>query len=151
MSAMITEVWPYLALFSSAFIAATLFPASSEAVLVGLLASGTGHPVPLVIVATAGNTLGAVVNWLCGRSLAQYRGRSWFPADGQQLARAERWFTRFGLPSLLFTWLPVVGDALTVIAGLLHVPLRWFVPLVALGKGARYVILALATLGLWGG
>ncbi len=145
------ELWPYLAVFSSGFIAATLFPASSEAVLVGLLANGQGSAPGLVAAATLGNTLGAVVNWACGRGLAHYRDRSWFPAKGAQLMRAERWFKRFGLPSLLFTWLPLVGDALTVIAGLLHVPLRWFVPLVALGKGVRYVVVAAATLGLWGG
>lgn len=147
---MISELWPYLAVFSSGFLAATLLPASSEAVLIGLLASGQGSVAALVAAATLGNTLGAVFNWGCGRGLAHYRDRSWFPAKGAQLARAERWFKRFGLPSLLFAWLPVVGDALTVIAGLLHVRLAWFVPLVGLGKGARYVAVAAATLGLWG-
>ncbi len=146
----LAELWPYLTLFASAFVAATLFPASSEAVLVGLLATGHGDPWLLAFAATAGNTLGAVVNWLCGRLLAHWREKSWFPASGRHLERAERWFKRYGLPSLLLTWLPLVGDALTVVAGLLGVRLVWFVPLVALGKGARYLAVTAATLGRWG-
>jgi membrane protein YqaA with SNARE-associated domain len=144
------ELSAYAALFASALVAATLFPASSEAVLVGLLVSGTGDPWWLVAVATLGNTLGGVVNWVCGRALAAQRHRRWFPISSDELERAAGWFQRFGLPALLFTWLPVVGDALTVVAGMLQVPLGRFVALVGLGKGLRYAALAAATLASLG-
>ncbi|WP_062014791.1 YqaA family protein [Aureimonas sp. AU4] len=143
---MIADLPAYGALFASAFVAATLFPASSEALLVGLLVAGTGEPWWLVAVATLGNTLGGVFNWVCGRFLAAQSDRRWFPVSPGQIERAGRWFARFGQVSLLFTWLPVVGDALTVAAGALQVPLGRFVLLVGIGKGLRYVALASATL-----
>lgn len=136
----------YGAVFLAGFVAATLFPASSEAVLVGFLLAGTGDPWVLTACASVGNTLGGVFNWVCGRFLAAQRGSRWFPVPEAKLARAQGWFQRFGLPSLLFAWLPVVGDALTVIAGLLRVPLGRFVLLVGTGKGLRYAAVTAATL-----
>ncbi len=69
----------YGGLFLSALLAATVLPVSSEAVLAGLLATGTGNPLMLFLVATVGNTLGSVVNWLLGRGIARWRDRPWFP------------------------------------------------------------------------
>lgn len=140
----------YGAVFLAGFVAATLFPASSEAVLVGFLVGGTGEPWVLVAAATAGNTLGGVFNWFCGRLLAAGEGSRWFPVPAGKLDRPRRWFARFGQPALLFSWLPVVGDALTVAAGVLRVPLGRFVLLVGTGKGLRYALVAAATLGVWG-
>jgi membrane protein YqaA with SNARE-associated domain len=140
----------YGGLFVAAFLAATLIPASSEAVLVGLLLAGTGSPWWLTLAATLGNTLGGLFNWGCGRFLAHYRDAKWFPVPERKIARASRWFERFGLPSLLFAWVPVVGDALTVIAGLLGVRVVPFLALVGTGKGLRYLFVTVTTLGIAG-
>ena len=129
----------YLLLFVSAFGAATLLPLSSEVALLALL-SGEHAVIALWVVATLGNTLGACVNWWLGKYLARFKGRPWFPFTGRQLARGQFWFDRYGKWSLLFSWLPVVGDVLTLIAGTLRVSFSWFVLLVLIGKGARYAV-----------
>jgi membrane protein YqaA with SNARE-associated domain len=136
----------YLGLFTSALIAATVLPVQSEAVLVGLLTASTSSVTALLVVATTGNVLGAVINWGLGRSLLRWRERRWFPASDRQLARAEGWYRRYGRWSLLGSWLPVVGDPLTVVAGVLREPLVPFLILVTLAKGARYLVLASVTL-----
>ncbi|KFI28731.1 DedA family protein [Haematobacter massiliensis] len=129
----------YLGLFAAAFVAATLLPMQSEAVL-GALAHRGGHPLLLLwAVATAGNVLGSVVNYGLGRWLAQFEGRRWFPASPGQIRRAEGWYRRWGRWSLLASWLPLVGDPLTVVAGMLRERLSLFLLLVTLAKGGRYV------------
>jgi membrane protein YqaA with SNARE-associated domain len=132
----------YAGLFLSAFLAATLVPLSSEAVLAALGAARGFDLTMLVLVATAGNTLGAAVNWLLGRFCLRWRDRRWFPVNGARLDTATRWFRRYGVWSLLLAWLPVVGDPITFIAGVLRVRLTLFLVLVAAGKGARYVVVA---------
>ncbi|OHV76605.1 YqaA family protein [Rhizobium sp. LCM 4573] len=138
----------YAGLFAAAFIAATIFPMQSEAILVGLLLSGNYSVPALIAVASIGNTLGAAVNWLLGRGIERFRERRWFPANPRQLERAERWYRKYGKWSLLLAWLPVGGDALTVIAGVLKEPLWSFLLLVFIGKLARYLVVAFATAGL---
>jgi len=132
------------AVFLTAFLAATILPLSSEAALAGAVWLEPARLWWLLAAATAGNTLGAVVNWAIGRYLAVLGSRRLprLGIDPVRLAAAERRFRRFGTPVLLFAWLPVVGDPLTVAAGLFRVPLCAFVPLVALGKGARYAAIA---------
>lgn len=117
-------------------------------VFAGLLAAGY-EPGALWVWATAGNTLGAVVNWVLGRYLLHYQDRRWFPFRPDTLGRVQRWFARYGVWSLLFAWAPVVGDALTFVAGLLKVRFSLFLLLTTLGKGGRYAILLglLQTLG----
>ena len=137
----------YLTMFSSAFLAATIVPFASEITLTGALAAGAAVHW-LVVVATLGNTLGATVNWLLGRFIERFRDRRWFPAQPKQLERAQAWFQRYGVWSLLFAWLPVVGEPLTVVAGAMRVHIAPFLILVAIGKGLRYVVLALAVEGL---
>lgn len=141
------ELTAYGGLFAAAFLAATIFPFQSELVLVGLLLGGDLPWPVLLAVATLGNVLGSVVNWGIGRFLLQFRDRRWFPVTPQGYARMERWFGRWGVWSLLFAWLPVVGDPLTVVAGALRVNLGLFVGLVTLGKLGRYGVLVAATLG----
>jgi len=128
----------YLLLFGSAFLAATILPFYSEVVLFALLRDG-GDAVALVAVATLGNTLGAVVNWWLGLFLLHFRDRKWFYFSDAQIARAQAWYQRYGVWSLLLAWLPVGGDALTLIAGIMRVRLWLFLVLVGFGKGARYV------------
>ncbi len=130
----------YLGLFFAAFLAATLVPAYSELVFAGLVAAGH-DPWALWAWATAGNTLGAAVNWALGRYLLQFQDRDWFPFRVDSLGRAQRWFQRYGVWSLLMAWAPVGGDALTFIAGVMRVRFWLFFLLTGIGKGARYAIL----------
>lgn len=132
----------YAGLFLSAFLAATLIPLSSEAVLAVLSNAGGFDLAMLVLVATAGNTLGAAVNWVLGRYCLHWRDRRWFPVNAARLDAGTRWFRRYGVWSLLFAWLPVVGDPLTFAAGLLGVRFPLFLLLVAIGKGVRYIVVA---------
>jgi len=132
----------YAGLAASAFLAATIVPFSSEAALLALLAAGQGQPVLLVAAASVGNIAGSAVNWLLGRFIQRFRDRSWFPVGPGAYARAEAWFNRFGLWSLLFAWVPVVGDPLTLVAGALRVGFIRFLLLVGIGKVARYAVLA---------
>jgi membrane protein YqaA with SNARE-associated domain len=141
---MMTDLTAYGGLFLAALVAATLLPAQSELVLVGLRASGGYDVVALVAVATAGNVLGSTINWVLGRYLLHFRDRRWFPVTPAMLDRAIGWYGRWGVWSLLFAWVPVVGDPLTLVAGILRVDLRLFLPLVTLGKAARYAALAWA-------
>ncbi|WP_281856099.1 YqaA family protein [Litoreibacter halocynthiae] len=136
----------YFGLFASALIAATIVPMQSEAVLVGLLATGDYPVTGLLAVATAGNVLGAVINWALGRFLLRFRDRRWFPVSQDQLTRAEAWYHRYGRWSLLGSWLPIVGDPLTVVAGVLREPIGPFLVLVTVAKFGRYLVLAMATL-----
>ena len=133
----------YLSLFLAGFIAATLFPASSEVLLYSLLNNGD-DPIYLWIAATAGNTLGATINYFLGRYFLHFKNRQWFPVKADQLDKYQHWFQRYGVWSLLFSWLPIVGDGFTLIAGTMKVPFQLFVLLVVLGKGARYAAIIYA-------
>lgn len=135
-------------LFLAALVAATLIPAQSEAVLVALVLQGV-HPVLLLlVVATAGNVLGSVVNWVMGRFLIRYSDRRWFPFSQSQMDKATHWYARWGYWSLLGAWLPVVGDPLTLVAGVLREPLWRYMLIVTLAKGGRYRVLAWITVRL---
>ena len=138
----------YLGLFAAAFIAATLLPLYSEVALAGLQVAGY-DPLALWLWATAGNTWGAAVNWAMGRWLLRFQHRRWFPFKPERLGIAQRWYQRFGVWSLLLAWLPVGGDALTFIAGIMRVHFGLFFLLTALGKGARYAVV-LGLLGWFG-
>ncbi len=128
----------FILLFVSAFGAATLLPFYSEVVLISMLEQGRHSVAILWAVATLGNTLGAVVNWWLGRYLTHFEDRRWFPFKAASLHRSQRWFQRYGQWSLLLAWLPVGGDALTFIAGVMRVRMLPFLLLVGIGKGARY-------------
>jgi len=138
----------YAGLFLAAFGAASILPMQSEPLLFGLLLLGEQPAWALVLVASIGNTLGSCLNWLLGRWIEHYRDRRWFPVKPEQLAKAEAWYRRWGKWSLLLSWAPVLGDPLTVIAGVLREPFWIFLLLVAIAKTGRYLALAAATLGL---
>lgn len=139
----------WAALFFSAFGAATLLPLQSEAVLASLLLREPQAWLGLLLVATLGNVLGSLVNWWLGRIIERLRHRRWFPFNAGQLERAQRRYRRWGVWSLLLSWAPVIGDPLTLIAGLLREPLWRFVLLVTLAKGGRYLVVVLLTLGVF--
>lgn len=141
-------VAPYLGLFFAALIAATIFPGQSEAVLVGLLL--TDHsPWLLLVVASAGNILGSVCNWILGRGIERFRERRWFPARPEALQRAQRWYARYGKWSLLLSWAPVIGDPLTIVAGVMRERFLVFLLLVAIAKIGRYAVLTAITLNFF--
>lgn len=133
-------------MFVSAFGAATLLPIGSEPVFIGLLLGGVTAPWLLVMVASTGNTLGAVVNWWLGGHLERFAGRRWFPVGPAALERARGWYARWGRWSLLLAWLPLVGDPLTVMAGVMRERLWVFLALVGFSKTCRFAALALITL-----
>ena len=136
----------YVGLFAAAFVAATILPAQSELLLGAMLVSGRFDAILLLAVATAGNVLGSVVNWVLGRYFAHYREKRWFPASPAAMARAEAWFARFGPAVLLLSWVPVIGDPLTVFAGVLRMRFITFLLVVTLAKGGRYLFLAFAVM-----
>ncbi len=125
-----------LAVFTAALLAATWIPASSEAVLAGALVAGGAAPL-LVASATLGNTLGGLVNYGLGRAARRALG-------GREHARAARLWARWGGASLLLAWMPLVGDALCTFAGWQRYDAARFVVLTGLGRGLRYLVLALA-------
>lgn len=133
----------YLSLFFSAFLAATLLPFYSEVVLVALLSANPEMWVMLWLVATLGNTAGAALNWLLGRYFLHFQGRRWFPFREDALGKAQIWFQRYGVWSLLLAWLPVGGDALTFVAGVMRVHFAVFWLLTLIGKGLRYLVVIL--------
>lgn len=125
-------------LFLSAFLSATILPLSSEAVLATLLLKG-GSPAALVIIATLGNVMGSVVNY----ALGYWANQGWLKRQKPAaMTSAERRFRRYGRWSLLFSWVPVIGDPLTLVAGLLRVNIVWFLVLVTSGKALRYIVLS---------
>jgi membrane protein YqaA with SNARE-associated domain len=129
----------YASLFFVALVAATLLPAYSEVVFAGLIVQGY-DPLALWLVASAGNTLGSAVNWMLARFFLRFEDRRWFPFRRERLVRAQRWFQRFGVWSLLLAWAPVGGDALTFVAGLMRVNFWLFLLLVGIGKATRYAV-----------
>ena len=135
-------------LFATALVAATLIPAQSEAVLVALILQNSWPVWVLLAVASVGNVMGSAINWVLGRFLSGYRDQRWFPVSGKRFDQAIGWYRRWGHWSLLGSWLPVVGDPLTCVAGVLREPFWRFLVLVGLAKTGRYAVLAAATLAL---
>ncbi len=138
----------YLSLFFAAFLAATIIPAQSEAGLSVLILTKKHSVGVLVIVAAAGNVMGAVVNWCLGRWINTLNDRIWFPMNPVHLARVTGWYRKYGRWSLLLSWIPFIGDPITVAAGLLREPLISFLLIVGFAKTTRYILVAAITLNL---
>ena len=138
------ELSVYAGLFLAALLAATVLPMQSEALLVGLLLTGDYPVAALLVTASLGNVLGAVLNWLLGRGLERFRDRRWFPVSAARLEQARAWYHCWGRWSLLLSWAPVIGDPLTLVAGVLRENLAVFVILVTIAKVGRYLVIAWA-------
>ncbi|OWV85046.1 hypothetical protein ATY81_11320 [Rhizobium sp. R72] len=143
-----TDLAVYAGLFLVAFAAATIFPMQSEAGLVALIVTKQYPVLALVAVATTGNVLGSTVNWLLGVGIERFRDKRWFPVSQPSLDKAQRWYRRYGKWSLLLSWMPVIGDPITIVAGVLREPFPMFLLLVTIAKTTRYAVLAAATLGV---
>ena len=135
----------YSGLFIAAFLAATILPAQSETGLVVLILASPASVILLVATASLGNVLGSALNWYLGRGINRYTSKRWFPAN-TQLSRATSWYSRYGRWSLLLSWVPVIGDPLTVVAGIMREPLLRFLLIVGIAKTGRYIVIALLAL-----
>ncbi len=142
---MADALWPLAGLFLAAFSAATLLPGGSEAALLAMQALSDHSTLTLLVVASLGNILGSVLNYWIGRVAEHYRARKWFPVSPDALARGRRWYLRWGQWSVLLAWVPVIGDPITVMAGVMRMNFMRFVILVSLSKILRYV----AVLGIF--
>ena len=109
------ELTSYAGLFLIAFGAATVLPAQSEFALVAMLLQGHYPTSMLLLVATAGNVLGAVLNWVLGTYIEKLQHKRWFPLKPKQLHRAQATYHRWGYWSLLMSWAPFIGDLLAAI------------------------------------
>ena len=145
---MITGLAAYGGLFLVALAAGSILPMQSEAALAGLLMATEFSTVALVLVATIGNVAGSAINWLLGRGVERFKGRRWFPVNEPMLERAKSWYHRYGRWSLLLSWVPMIGDPLTVVAGVMREPFSTFIVLVT--KLARYIAVAAIALNLIG-
>jgi len=132
-------------LFFSSFLAATIFPAGSELVLASLNIIGNNSKFLLLSVATIGNVLGALVNWFIGYYLIKFKDKKWFPLKIQQLKKYSNIYQKWGIWSLLFAWMPIIGDPLTVIAGIFRTNIWLFLILVTIGKMSRYLFIIFIT------
>jgi membrane protein YqaA with SNARE-associated domain len=137
----------YIGLFIAAFLAATILPLSSEVVLTVLLLSGL-PPVPLVLTATAGNVLGSLTNYALGYWASLGVVKKWLKLSEAEFIRTKQRFQKYGTWSLLFAWVPIIGDPLTLIAGILRIRLLWFLLLVTTGKCIRYIVIIYVALQL---
>jgi membrane protein YqaA with SNARE-associated domain len=126
-------------LFLSAFLSATILPGTSEAALALVLTKGTASVLTAVAVATTGNALGGSLNWVIGRFFSHYRDHPRFPVKREKFERYSEVYRKWGVWSLLMSWVPLIGDALTVVAGVMRAPLLLVVILVSIAKLARYV------------
>tara|TARA_B100000497_G_C7641016_1_gene385360 strand:- start:89 stop:502 length:414 start_codon:yes stop_codon:yes gene_type:complete len=128
----------YLSLFLISFLAATILPFSSELMLASLIATSNYDNFLLLIFASVGNILGSTINWVLGFYSRNLTTNKWFPFKLSQIESSSKWFDKFGKWSLLFAWVPIMGDPLTLAAGLLRVKFLEFLLLVSIGKVSRY-------------
>ena len=133
----------YLLLFISAFGAATLLPLQSEAVLVGLLMQHQYSVALLIIVASIGNILGSCINWYLGLRIERFKDKKWFPVSENNMIKAEKIYQKYGFWSLLLSWLPMIGDPITLIAGLFREKFWRFLLMVFIAKTGRYICIYL--------
>jgi len=131
----------YISIFFLSFLAATIIPFSSEVGLFSYIAVGKFNNELLLIFASLGNILGSCVNYILGLYIIKFKTKSWFPFKDNQILKATNWFNRFGVYSLFFAFLPIVGDPLTLIAGMFRVSFIKFIILVSLGKILRYLLI----------
>ena len=131
----------YLKLFIISFLAATILPLSSEIILTTLLLTNLFEKNLLLIIASSGNILGSVFNWYLGKKITIFQDRKWFPVSPEQLNKSQKYFQKYGLWSLLLAWVPVIGDPLTLLAGVLKVRFSIFFILVSISKISRYIFI----------
>ena len=139
----------YFILFASSFSSSTILPGHSELTLTAFITQREYETIYLIIVASIGNVLGSIVNWYLGLYFIKFKNKKWFPLNEKNMNNSSKWFLKYGKWSLLLSWVPFVGDGLTLIAGVLKVPLYEFVLLVTVAKVTRYVFVAMMAVSIF--
>ena len=134
-------LFSYFQLSLISFLAATILPFSSEVVLTAMYLSNSFETYFLLIFASIGNIMGSITNWYLGKKISLFQNRKWFPVSAEQLERSRQYFQKYGLWSLLLAWVPIIGDPLTLLAGVLKVRFGIFFVLVSISKISRYVFI----------
>jgi len=133
----------YLSLFIISFLAATILPLSSELMLASILSIENYNRTLLIVFSSLGNILGSVFNWVLGFYFIKLQNKKWFPFNEKQISKSSLWFEKFGKWSLLFAWVPIIGDPLTFVAGTMKTKFFIFLILVGIGKISRYLFISL--------
>jgi membrane protein YqaA with SNARE-associated domain len=141
-------VYGYAGLFLASFLASTVLPLGSEALLLLLINEGF-DPISVVVVASVGNYCGACTTYYIGLVGRRDLIEKYLSIPQQRLDDAEKWFTKYGAYSLLFTWIPIIGDAITAMGGIMKLDFKIFSVFVFLGKFLRYALVAYMVLGLY--
>ena len=139
----------YFILFASSFSSSTILPGHSELTLTAFITQREYETIYLIIVASIGNVLGSIVNWYLGLYFIKFKNKKWFPLNEKNMNNSSKWFLKYGKWSLLLSWIPFVGDGLTLIAGVLKVPLYEFVLLVTVAKVTRYIFVAMMAVSIF--
>ena len=135
----------YTSLFISSFLSSTLLPGHSELTLTAFILMKKYPVINLIFFASTGNILGSLINWCMGYYLTKFKDKKWFPLNKLQLTRASKWFLKYGKWSLFFCWVPIIGDPLTIVAGIFRFPIHIFILIVSFAKTMRYLIIYLVT------
>ena len=136
----------YSSLFISSFLSSTLLPGHSEITLTTLILLEKYSQFLLISFASFGNILGSVINWYLGFYITKFVNKSWFPFKKKQLDKASLWYLKYGKWSLFFSWVPIIGDPLTIVAGIFRVPLVIFITIVSISKVLRYIFVVYVAL-----
>ena len=138
----------YISLFISSFLSSTILPGHSEITLTTLILLEKYSQFLLIFFASLGNILGSIINWYLGFYITKFINKSWFPFTKEQLNKVSLWYLKYGKWSLLFSWVPFIGDPLTIVAGMFRVPLVIFIIIVSISKILRYIFVAYIALKL---
>ena len=139
-----TEI--YIGLFLSSFLSATILPGQSEIALTSLIILNNHSLSFLVFIASLGNVLGSLLNWFIGSKLERFKKKKWFPVTELQLKKASNWYHKYGKWTLLLSWVPFVGDPITIVAGIFRIPIMHFTLIVSFAKTMRYIFIAFIAL-----
>lgn len=143
-----SSVQVYIILFTSSFASSTILPGHSEITLTALITQKKYDIFYLVFFASLGNILGSVLNWYLGLYFLKFKNKKWFPFKENHINKVSKSFLKYGKWSLLLSWVPFIGDALTLVAGMFRVPLHQFVIIVSVAKIGRYIFVSLIALSI---
>ena len=138
----------YSSLFISSFLSSTILPGHSEIILINFILLEKYSQFLLFFFASLGNILGSIINWYIGFYITKFVNRSWFPFQKKQLDKASFWYLKYGKWSLFLSWVPIIGDPLTVVAGVFRAPLIIFITIVSISKILRYIFVGYVALKL---
>ena len=138
----------YIILFTSSFASSTILPGHSEITLTALITQKKFEIFYLVFFASLGNILGSVLNWYLGLYFLKFKNKKWFPFKENHINKVSKSFLKYGKWSLLLSWVPFIGDALTLVAGMFRVPLHQFIIIVSVAKIGRYIFVSLIALSI---